>query len=61
LYENGGLRRTSESIFELHFSARDQEDIRWYLEDFPQYPMDPAPAIAVRIERRIGDRRGTVH
>jgi hypothetical protein len=45
-FENGGVRRSAESRFELQLTAQDQEDIRWYLEDFLQYPMDPAPAIA---------------
>src|ERR1039457_2514536 len=40
-FENGGVRRSAESRFELQFTAQDQEDIRWYLEDFLQYPMDP--------------------
>lgn len=54
-YENGGVRRSAESRFELQLTAQDQEDIRWYLEDFLQYPMDPAPVIAVRIERRMAE------
>jgi tetratricopeptide (TPR) repeat protein len=54
-FENGGVRRSAESQFELRVSAQDQEDIRWYLEDFLQYPMDPAPAIAARIERRMAE------
>jgi hypothetical protein len=52
-FENGGVRRSAESRFDLHLTAQDQEDIRWYLEDFLQYPMDPAPAIAARIEGRM--------
>ncbi|HXM45230.1 MAG TPA: CHAT domain-containing protein [Bryobacteraceae bacterium] len=54
-FENGAVRRSAESRFELQVSAQDQEDIRWYLEDFLQYPMDPAPAIAARIERRMAE------
>src|ERR1022692_1496944 len=54
-FENGGVRRSAESRFELQFTAQDQEDIRWYLEDFLQYPMDPAPVIAARIERRMAE------
>src|ERR1022692_2242250 len=54
-FENGGVRRSAESRFELQLSAQDQEDIRWYLEDFLQYPMDPAPAIAAGIERRMAE------
>ena len=54
-FENGGVRRSAESRFELQLTVQDQEDIRWYLEDFLQYPMDPAPAIAARIERRMAE------
>src|ERR1039458_10798683 len=54
-FENGGVRRSAESRFELKLTAQDQEDIRWYLEDFLQYPMDPAPAIAAGIERRMAE------
>jgi hypothetical protein len=53
LEREGSPRRRAESRFELQLTAQDQEDIRWYLEDFLQYPMDPAPAIAARIERRM--------
>lgn len=54
-FENGGLRRSAEARFEFPFSAQDQEDMRWYLEDFLQYPMEPAPAIAAHIERRMAE------
>ena len=49
------MRRSAESRFEFQFTAQDQEDIRWYLEDFVQYPMEPAPAIAARIEGRMAE------
>lgn len=35
-----------------------EEGIRWYLEEFPQYPFEPAPKIARGVERDI-DRVGT--
>jgi hypothetical protein len=54
-FENEGLRRSAESEFHFHLSAQDKEDLRWYLEDFLQYPMDPAPAIAARIEQRMAE------
>jgi len=54
-FENGGRRRSAGTRFEFEFSAQDQEDIRWYLEDFLQCPMDPAPAIAARIEQRMAE------
>lgn len=48
-----GSRHTIVSQFPLSLSAQDQEDLRWYLEDYLQYPLDPAPAIASRIEGRM--------
>ena len=32
---------------------QDAEDIRWYLEDYLIYPLDPTPKIAKRIELRL--------
>jgi len=52
--ESGGLpRQTVTSHFNFKLTDQDQEDIRWYLEDFLQYPHDPAPKIAARIEKRM--------
>jgi hypothetical protein len=34
-------------------TVQDREDVRWYLEDYLQYPMDPAPLIARRVERLL--------
>jgi hypothetical protein len=36
-------------------NLQDQEDIRWYLEDYLQYPLEPAPKIAARIESRMAE------
>jgi hypothetical protein len=41
--------------FTFALSLQDQEDIRWYLEDYLQYPLDPAPTFAARIETRMRD------
>jgi tetratricopeptide (TPR) repeat protein len=54
-FERDGLRRAAQSRFEFQLSPQDQEDMRWYLEDFLQYPMEPAPEIAARIERRMAE------
>lgn len=48
-----GLRQTATSRFQFVLSNQDRDDARWYLEDYLQYPFDPAPAIAQRIEGRI--------
>jgi len=42
--------QTAVSEFSFSLSPQQQEDLRWYLEDFLTYPLDPAPAIAARIE-----------
>ncbi len=53
-FEGDGLpRQTATAHFDFKLTAQDHEDLRWYLEDFLQYPHDPAPKIAERIERRI--------
>ncbi|MCP4701851.1 MAG: CHAT domain-containing protein [Gammaproteobacteria bacterium] len=51
--EDNGLRETAAAEFEFLLSNQDREDIRWYLEDFLEYPQDPAPKIAKRVEERI--------
>lgn len=43
----------ADSSFEFELTLQDQEDIRWYLEDYLQQPHDPAGAIAARIEQRM--------
>ena len=50
---DGRARQTAVSRFTFALSAQDQEDLRWYLEDYLQYPLDPAPKIAARIEARM--------
>jgi tetratricopeptide (TPR) repeat protein len=44
----GGLTRTVST-----FGGRDAADIRWYLEEFPRAPFDPAPQVARRVEERL--------
>jgi hypothetical protein len=52
---DGQLRQTATSRFDFKLSPQDHEDLRWYLEDYLQYPLDPAPTIAARIEQRMND------
>ena len=47
------LSAVSEFPFEL--TESDQNDLRWYLEDYLQYPYQEGQAIARRIERRIAE------
>jgi hypothetical protein len=51
--EGEGLRRTTTVPTRLEVAKVDRERIRWYLEDFPQYPWDPAPQIAMNVEERL--------
>ncbi len=50
---NGRHIGEATAEFDFEWSAQDQEDLRWYLEDYLTYPIDPAPQIATRIETRI--------
>ncbi len=43
----------AEARFTFALDPADYIDLRWYLEDYLQYPLDPAPAIAARIEARL--------
>jgi hypothetical protein len=49
----GRSRQTATAQFAFTLTPQDQEDFRWYLEDYLQYPLDPAPTIAARIEQRL--------
>jgi hypothetical protein len=53
--EGDGAPQTAVSRFKFAVSEQDREDVRWYLEDFLQYPLDPAPTIAARIEGRMAE------
>jgi len=50
-----GAPRAAKSTFDFRLSSQDEEDLRWYLEDFLQYPQEPAPTIARRIEGLISE------
>ena len=54
VFEGDGLARQRERRpFSFELSAQDSEDIRWYLEDYLIYPVDPLPKTARRIEKRM--------
>jgi tetratricopeptide (TPR) repeat protein len=46
----GGRRRTVSAPLAFDMTVQDREDVRWYLEDYLQYPVDPAPLVAHRVE-----------
>src|SRR5260370_5763050 len=45
----------AETEFDFALSQQDRERFRWYLEDFLQFPLDPAPAIAQSVEHRMAE------
>ena len=55
LLEHPAHRRTAAVTLAFNFAAQEREDIRWYLEDYLDYPFDPAPLIAARVERRLAE------
>jgi tetratricopeptide (TPR) repeat protein len=46
-------RQAATADFGFALTDEDAEAIRWYLEEYLQYPVDPAPSIAARVERRL--------
>ena len=53
LEEPERARQTVAAEFTFNEHPRDGEDIRWYLEDYLEFPADPAPVIASRVEGRL--------
>ena len=51
----GYAEASATSRFELTITDEDRERIRWYLEDFLEYPLDPAPTIAAGVEGRLAE------
>lgn len=54
--ERAGIaRQVATTEFDFTLSPQDREDLRWYLEEFLQYPAPPAPSVAERVEGRLAD------
>jgi tetratricopeptide (TPR) repeat protein len=52
--EGDGQPRLASTVeFAFRLTEQEQRDVRWYLEDYLQHPLDPAPTIASRIETRM--------
>jgi len=52
-WEGDGPRQSEKRPFSFTLTAQDGEDIRWYLEDYRIYPVEPTPTIAARVEKRM--------
>lgn len=53
LLREGDFTQTTDASFEFNLSLQDQERLRWYFEDYLQYPQDPAPSIAGQVEGQL--------
>jgi tetratricopeptide (TPR) repeat protein len=52
--EGDGLARQTANVqFPFRFSEDDQRDLRWYLEDYLQFPQEPNPKLAAGVEKRM--------
>ena len=53
-FEGEGIARQAfAATFSFALTPQDDGDLRWYLEDYLEWPHDPAPKIAARVEARI--------
>ncbi|NTU85647.1 MAG: hypothetical protein HGA45_40980 [Chloroflexales bacterium] len=48
-----GARQTASATVELSLTEEDQRDIRWYVEEYAEYPFEPNPQRAARVEERM--------
>jgi tetratricopeptide (TPR) repeat protein len=52
-WQDGAVRRAATSTFAYQVSGQEAEKIRWYLEDYAEFPADPAPVLAADAETRL--------
>ncbi|PWU07288.1 MAG: hypothetical protein C5B51_10295 [Terriglobia bacterium] len=55
ILDGDGSRVTAKREFVFALTPQEAENIRWYLEDYRVYPVDPQPKIAKRIENRMAE------
>ena len=53
--DDNGLVQEAECTMAFELNPDDARDLRWYLEDYLEYPLDPAPQIARRVEGRMAE------
>jgi tetratricopeptide (TPR) repeat protein len=53
LEEEGLTPSRVTAKFKFQLSEQDQKDLRWYLEDYLEFPFEPNPKIAARVEQRM--------
>jgi hypothetical protein len=52
-WQDGSARQIAASSFTYRVEDQDAERIRWYLEDFAEFPADPAPGLANAAESQL--------
>jgi tetratricopeptide (TPR) repeat protein len=52
-WQDGPARRAATATFAYRVGEQEAEKIRWYLEDYPEFPTDPAPVLAADAETRL--------
>jgi len=55
LQEENLTPMTVKAKFKFQLSEQDQKDLRWYLEDYLQFPFEPNPKVAARVEQRMAE------
>jgi len=53
LQEEGLAPMAVTAEFKFQLTEQDQKDLRWYLEDYLEFPFEPNPKIAARVEQRM--------
>jgi tetratricopeptide (TPR) repeat protein len=53
LQEEGLAPMAVTAKFKFELTEQDQKDLRWYLEDYLEFPFEPNPKIAARVEQRM--------
>ncbi|MCP4607863.1 MAG: CHAT domain-containing protein [Planctomycetes bacterium] len=51
----GAARQIATSNVKFQLTDQEHEQIRWYLEDYLQFPQDPAPTIAGHVEQHMDE------
>ncbi len=49
-WQDGPARQVAASVFTYQVGGADAEKVRWYLEEYAEFPADPAPRVALEAE-----------
>jgi tetratricopeptide (TPR) repeat protein len=54
-WQDGDARQVAVSSFAYQVGDQDAERVRWYLEDYAEFPADPAPVLAAGAEQVLAE------